>query len=188
MSLFIFLFALMSFWPHLSPLEGGYSVNSRQSQTKEHLDKSLNTFYCYFVVSYVWGIMRIVKKLTCLMVKWLLISGFCQEAATAPGLWQCWSGSQNSPALGQVLLFGPLSREIWRAGAIPTGSLQLWWVGSPSRAGCCVWKAGTEQRDRAEGKCSDRAVLTIPALPAPWSRLSEVAASLSLWQEQRDIV
>lgn len=44
-------------------------MNSRQSQTKEHLDKSLNICYYYFAVSYIWERMRILKKLTGITVK-----------------------------------------------------------------------------------------------------------------------
>lgn len=73
-SSFILLFALMAFCHHLSTLEGGHSVNSRQSQSKEHLDKSWNICYYYFVVpSHIWARMRILKKLTDIVVKWFLI-------------------------------------------------------------------------------------------------------------------
>lgn len=81
------------------------------------------------------------------------MTGFYQETAAAPGIWQCWGGSQNSP-VGQVLLSETPSMEIWRAGAIPAVSLWLWWLGSSSKPGCCFFPSRKERgrRDRAEGE------------------------------------
>lgn len=114
------------------------------------------------------------------------MNGFYQETATAAGLWRFWGGSQNSPAVGLILLFETLRMELWRAGVIPVVSLWLWWLGSSSKTGCCFLTAGTEQskRDREEGEggvCGGRAVMHIPGFASsllwPPQRLKQVAAS-----------
>lgn len=108
------------------------------------------------------------------MVKGLLI-----QLASLSALLQLLSSdasevlSQILPAVGQVLLFETPSTEIWIAGAVPTASLWLRWLGS-SWSGMLVFNSrnGTKRKEKRDGRqdrqCSKGAVMNSSVFPAPF--------------------